>query len=81
MPSSEGIDWGLRRLITEWTSEDGTKYLYDFSKAIREYLHSQGVGIIKLPENPYQHSWMTLERDIFDRALHSIEIEPLIKEE
>ena len=41
MAKQEEIDWGLRKLIREWTGEEGTKYLYDFSKAIRSYLHSQ----------------------------------------
>ena len=41
----EEIDWGLRKLIREWTNEEETKYLYDFSKAIRVYLAERGVVI------------------------------------
>ena len=47
MTKQEKIDWGLRGLISKWTGEDGSKYLYDFSKAIREYLHSQGGVLLK----------------------------------
>jgi len=46
MTEQEKIDWGLRELISKWTNEDDDKYLYDFSKAIREYLHSQGLVIV-----------------------------------
>lgn len=45
MTKQEKIDWGLRNLIREWTNEEGSKYLYEFSKAIRAYLHSQNVVI------------------------------------
>lgn len=43
MTKQKEIDWGLRSIITTWTGEDGTKYLYDFSDAIRVYLHSQDI--------------------------------------
>ena len=45
MTRQEEIDWGLRELCAKWTGEDGTKYVYDFSLAIRQYLSSQGVVI------------------------------------
>jgi len=46
MNTQEILDWGLRELIRKWTDEDDDKYFYDFSKAIREYLKSQGVVIV-----------------------------------
>ena len=61
------IDWGLRNLITEWTSEEGSKYLYDFSNAIRTYLHSQGVVIKVDRELPSMDIVQALEADIADR--------------
>lgn len=45
MTKQEEIDWGLRKFLSEWTEQDGEQYLYDFSLALRGYLHSQGVVI------------------------------------
>ena len=47
MTKQEEIDWGLRKFLSEWTEQDGEQYLYDFSLALRGYLHSQG---IRLPD-------------------------------
>lgn len=45
MTKQEEINWGLHKLIGDWIGDDGTMRLYNFSQAIREYLHSQGVVV------------------------------------
>jgi len=49
------IDWGLRNLIKKWTNEESSPYLSTFSRALRQFLHSQGVVIKvegELPDTP-----------------------------
>ena len=51
MTKQKEIDWGLRNLIRELTGEDGTVFLYNGSKTIREYLCSQGAMLkVKCPD-------------------------------
>jgi len=54
-----------------------------FMDEVLSYLHSQGV-VIKVdgePKNPFEHSWMPVEREAYNRALQDlVAVEPLIKE-
>ena len=47
MTRQEEIDWGLRGIIKEWTRDDWDVYHFNFSKAILNYLHSQGACLCK----------------------------------
>ena len=45
MTKQEEIDWGLRELIRKLTGEEGTVFLYDASKKIRNYLQDNDVVV------------------------------------
>lgn len=53
MSKQEEIDLGLRQVIMEWMGAPSTQELYDFSKAIRVYLDSEGVVILN-PDVPIE---------------------------
>ncbi len=36
------LDWGLRKWLGDWFGEDNPTELYNASKSLRQFLHSQG---------------------------------------
>ena len=75
MIKQEEIDWGLRKLIREWTNEDGTKYLYDFSRAIRNYLNDNGVMIkVDIDYGGMEKIQFGIHGDAKKKLIHSVTV-------
>jgi len=83
----EGMAKKLSWILTgeEWSAiceESQSTFLADTDELLY-YLHSKGV-VIKVdrkPKNPFDHSWMPIEREAYNRALQDlVAVEPLIEE-
>ncbi len=71
--TKEGIREGIRRIISNDCVflNDEKVYLDECSEDILIYLHSQGLvrKVDKEIENPYQNSWMPVEREAYNKAI------------